>query len=188
VLNRLIFNWVYGGFLAGLLLLLLAPLFLHGWPPALAATFFCLPAYMLHQYEEHDDDRFRTFMNRIAGGGHEVLSPLAVFIINVPGVWGIIALSLWLAARIHPGLALIAVYLPLLNAVVHIAHAVIARSYNPGLVTAIVFFLPVCGWCLRAIQQSGSGTTAMHALGVSTAFAIHIVIAASVLRKRRRYA
>ena len=91
MIHRLVINWVYGGFLAGLLLVLLAPLLVHGWPPALAAAFFCLPAYMLHQYEEHDNDRFRIFMNRMLADGHDALTLPAVFIINVPGVWGVIA-------------------------------------------------------------------------------------------------
>lgn len=188
MIHRLVINWVYGGFLAGILLLVLAPLFIRSWPAALAAAFFCLPAYMLHQYEEHDDDRFRAFMNRILAGGREVLTLLAVFIINVPGVWGIITLSLWLAARIHPGFTLIAVYLPLVNAIIHIGHAVSKRSYNPGLVTAIALFLPVCTWCLREIQQSGSGTLAMHTIGLASALAIHTVIAAKVLSNRRKLA
>jgi len=186
MLHRLIVNWVYGGFLAAFLLLLLAPLFVGAWPSSLAAAFFCLPAYMLHQYEEHDNDRFRIFMNQMLAGGRDALTLPAVFIINVPGVWGVIALSIWLAARVHPGLALIAVYLPLLNAVIHMVHAVVMRSYNPGLVSAILLFLPVCGWCLRVIQQSGNGTVAMHAIGLGSALAIHLVIAVWVLRNRRR--
>ena len=44
---------------------------------------------MLHQYEEHDNDRFRIFMNRILAGGHDALTHPAVFIINVPGVWAL---------------------------------------------------------------------------------------------------
>jgi hypothetical protein len=186
MIHRLIVNWVYGGFLAGILLLLLAPLFIHSWPPALAAAFFCLPAYMLHQYEEHDDDRFRPFMNRILAGGRDALTLPAVFIINVPGVWGVITLSLWLAAFVRPGLALIAVYLPLVNAFTHIAHAVITRNYNPGLVSAIVIFLPLCAWCLYRIQESGDGPLTMHAIGLACALGIHAVIAVSVLNNRRR--
>lgn len=187
MLNRLISYWVYGGFLAGLLLLALAPLFVRGWPPVLAATFFCLPAYMLHQYEEHDHDRFRSFVNRMVGGGHEVLTPLAVFIVNVPGVWGVIALSLWLAARVAPGLALIAVYLVLVNAAVHIAQAVAMRDYNPGLISAIVLFLPLGIWCLRVVQQTGAGSGAMHIVGLACATAIHAAIMISIFRKRRGY-
>lgn len=188
MLNRLMSNWVYGGFLAGLLLLVLSPLFLRGWPPAVAAAFFCLPAYMLHQYEEHDNDRFRVFMNRLLAGGREVLSVPAVFVINVPGVWGVITLSLWLAFRVRPGLSLIAVYLPLVNAVIHIGHAAVTRIYNPGLVSGVVLFLPLCAWCIYAIQHAGAGTPAMHAIGLATALAIHIVIAVSVLNNRQKYA
>lgn len=187
MLHRLMTNWVYGGFLAGLLLLLLAPIFVHGWPITLRAAYFCLPAYMLHQYEEHDKDRFRAFVNRLLGDGHEVLSVPAVFVINVPGVWGVMALSLWLSARVHPGLALIAVYLPLLNAVIHIAQAIAARGYNPGLVSAIAVFVPLCGWSLQAIQQTGFGTLAMHLAGIGTSLIIHVVIAVSVLHNRRKF-
>jgi hypothetical protein len=186
MIHRLIVNWVYGGFLAGLLLLLISPLIVRNWPPALAAAFFCLPAYMLHQYEEHDDGRFRIMINRMLAGGRDALTVPAVFIINVPGVWGVIALSLWLAAFVHPGLALIAVYLPLVNAVIHIAPAVATRSYNPGLITAVVLFLPLCVWCLLVIQRSGAGGFVFHAIGLGSAFAIHAAVIFAVLRNRRK--
>jgi hypothetical protein len=47
MLDRLISNWVYGGFLAGLLILFLTPVLARGWPQALLAAFLCLPVYML---------------------------------------------------------------------------------------------------------------------------------------------
>jgi len=186
VLHRLVVNWVYGGFLAGLLLVLLSPLFVRGWPAPLAAAFFCLPAYMLHQYEEHDNDRFRVFMNRLLGDGRDILTLPAVFIINVPVLWGVMALSLWLAAFVNPGLALIAVYAPLSNAVVHITHAVVSRSYNPGLATSIALFLPLCIWCLHTIAQSGAGTAMMHAIGLTTAVGGHALIAVWFFRRRQK--
>jgi hypothetical protein len=188
MLNRLIDNWVYGGFLGGLLLLLLSPLITDHWPAALTATFFCLPAYMLHQYEEHDKDRFRAFVNRLLGNGHEVLTRTAVFLINVPGVWGGIAVALWLAARVDTGFALIAIYLLLLNGIIHIAQAAAARSYNPGLITAIVLLIPVGGWGLVAVEHSRTATLAMHATGLAAAVAIHLAIIIPVLRNRRKYA
>ena len=84
--SRLTQYWVYGGFLAGILLLVLLPLLSQAWSTALILVFLQLPIYMLHQYEEHDNDRFRLFFNRTVGQGKEVLSPEAVFVINVPGV------------------------------------------------------------------------------------------------------
>ena len=102
--TRLTHYWVYGGSLAGLLLLVLMPVLASGWPIALTMVFLQLPVYMLHQYEEHDDDRFRQFFNRVLFGGREVLSSAAVFLINVPGVWGVIAVSFCLAWSVNIGM------------------------------------------------------------------------------------
>ncbi|MGD0547119.1 MAG: HXXEE domain-containing protein [Terracidiphilus sp.] len=185
MLSRLIANWVYGGFLAGLLLLFLTPILARGWPPALLATFLCLPAYMLHQYEEHDNDRFRQFFNRNFGKGREILSLLAVLLINVPGVWGMIAVSFWLSASLNPGFGLMAAYLLLLNAAIHIASWAFLRGYNPGLVTGILFFVPLGSLCVLAIQLSGFGSAWMHGIGVTAAVGIHAAIAIPVANRAR---
>ena len=97
------------------------PLLARQWSTSLMLVFLHLPMYMFHQYEEHENDRFRLFINRHIGHGKEVLTPLAVFVINVPGVWGVIAVSAYLAADINIGLGLIAVYLAVVNAVVHLS-------------------------------------------------------------------
>src|SRR5208282_2200477 len=97
-----------------------------------------LPLYMIHQYEEHDADRFRRFVNQHIAGGREALTLADVFVINVPGVWGVIAASCYLAWVVRPGLALIAIYLTLVNAGAHVGALVALRRYNPGLITAIV--------------------------------------------------
>src|SRR5271157_2126002 len=162
MIQRLVDNWVYGGVLAGVLLLVLSPLLIGSWSTALALTFLHLPAYMLHQYEEHDDDRFRCMVNATIGKGREVLSRGAVFIINVPGVWGLIVLSLYLAAKVDLGFALIAVYLVVINGIVHIAQAIAMRRYNPGLGSAILLFLPLGAWSLWQIQLAGGGSLAFH--------------------------
>jgi uncharacterized protein with HXXEE motif len=181
---RLIANWVYGGFLAGLLLLLLTPVLVHSWRASLVATFLCLPIYMLHQYEEHDNDRFRLFVNRNIGNGRVGLSPLAVFVINVPGVWGLVGMSLALAATVSVGFGLVAVYLVLLNGTIHVAQAVISRGYNPGLGTAITLFLPLGSYGMAAIHQAGGGTFLMHTTGAAAAIAIHVAIIVHVMRPR----
>lgn len=183
MLQRLITHWVYGGALAGVLLFVLSPLLIGDWSIPLAATFLHLPAYMIHQYEEHDHDRFRLFFNETIGKGFDVLSPLAVFVTNVPGVWGVISLSLYGAVSVNVGWALVAVYLVLVNAVVHIVHAVIFRRYNPGLVTAVAVFLPLGAFTLIAVNRAGGGSVSSHALGLAAAIAIHAAILVHVRRK-----
>jgi len=179
--SRLIANWVYGGFLAGLLLLLLAPVLMHSRQTTLIVTFLCLPAYMIHQYEEHDNDRFRLFVNQKIG--REALSPLAVFVINVPGVWGMAWLSLVLAASLNVGFGLIVAYLLVVNGAIHVIQAAIARAYNPGLGTAAAVFLPLGGYSIVSIQHAGGGSLLMHATGALAAVVIHAAIIIHVFRQ-----
>ena len=176
MLLRLTQYWVYGGFLSGILILGLLPEFARHWSLGLLAVFLQLPVYMLHQYEEHDNDRFRLFVNNAMGGGQELLTPLAVFIINVPGVWGVIAASFFLATNVSLGYGLIAVYLTLVNAIVHVMHSVIFRAYNPGVATAVLFFLPASVFGIVTLQQTGQIEWYHHLLGILIAIAIHVAI------------
>ncbi len=185
MLLRLAQCWVYGGFLSSFLLLGLLPEFARTWSLAVVAVFVQLPIYMLHQYEEHDNDRFRLFVNRTIGGGQEVLSHQAVFIINVPGVWGVNAASFLLAFNVSLGYGRIAVYLTLVNAVVHIVGAVAARSYNPGLGTAVLLFLPAGGFGVYELGTSKVGWE-YHLLGLLVAIGIHVAIIVYVQAMKRK--
>jgi len=173
--DRLIRNWVYGGFLAGLLLLALTWLLAQDWPLWLTSIWLLLPIYMIHQYEEHDADRFRLFVNQHVSGGREALTPLAVFLINIPGVWGVIVVAFALAWNVRPGLGLIAVYLVLVNAVIHIVAALVMRRNNPGLGTAIVLFIPAGLLALRIVNYTAP-SRADHAIGLAFGIAIHLAI------------
>jgi len=105
-----------------------------------------------------------------------VLSRGAVFIINVPGVWGLITLSVYLATKVDLGFALIAVYLVVINGIVHIAQAIAMRRYNPGLGSAILLFLPLGALSLWQIQLAGGGSLAFHMRGVLAALLAHAAI------------
>ncbi|PPD43617.1 MAG: HXXEE domain-containing protein [Methylocystis sp.] len=184
MLDRLMRNWVYGGFLSALALLGLFPLIAPHWPETLRLTYLFLPIYMIHQYEEHDADRFRLFFNLTLGKGREVLTPAAVFVINIFGVWGVILLACYLSAYVAPGLGLIAVYLAVVNAVVHIVHAIIFRRYNPGLGTAVAIFLPLGGYAIMRFDALGAGGRAFQAIALFVAIVIHAAIVAYALRRR----
>lgn len=183
-MERLFTYWTYGGFLAGVMILALMPLLATGWSPAFTAVFLLLPIYMLHQYEEHDDDRFRLYVNRMVGHGAEVLTPAAVFVINIGAVWVLDVVVIYLAWRVDIGLGLIAVYLMLVNAFVHIAGAIRSRSYNPGLVTAVVLFLPFGCYAWWRIEESAAPTASDHVIGLLIGIAVHAVIVAYAIRRR----
>jgi hypothetical protein len=98
------------------------------------------------------------------------------FFTNIPGVWGVIALSLYFAVWVNLGWALVAVYLVLVNAMVHIVHAIIFRWYNPGLITSIVLFVPLGSVSLYWVARG-------HAVGLGCSLTIHGAI---VLHFQRR--
>jgi len=183
--QRLVANWCYGGFLAAFLLLGLLPVIARDWSQALVFVYLQLPIYMLHQLEEHDGDRFRIFVNALFGGKREALTQAAVFVINIPGVWGVNLGSILLAAFVDVGYGLIGIYLTLVNALAHIAQGFALRRYNPGLGTAIFLFLPAGGLGLWAVNAAGHGGIFFNGLGLATAVAIHAAIIGYVVRRTR---
>ncbi len=183
MLSRLFSNWVYGGFLSGFLILGLFLGIGAGWSAAFWLVALQLPIYMIHQYEEHEGDRFRIFVNTVLAGGREALTPLAVFVINVFGVWVVNLASILLALRVDLGFGLVGIWLTLLNGLIHIAQAVALRRYNPGLVTAVVLFLPLGFAGIWVLARSGHGTLGWQLLGFSVAAAIHLAIVLHVKRR-----
>ncbi len=169
-------NWFYAGLAAALFLFAIAPLLRNTWTPALILVFLQLPIYMLHQVEEHVHDRFRRFLNLRLAGGRDALTPDAVLVINIGGVWLVDLAALYLARFVHPGLGLIAVFLPIVNGVVHVLAVLVFRVYNPGLVTAVVLLLPAGCAAWWMLSDTGECTVFDYALGVGTAIAIHAAI------------
>ncbi len=183
--DRFVHNWVYGGALAGVLLLLLLPVLNQGWPLVLVLVYLQMPVYMLHQLEEHDADRFYNTVNDMIGSGREVLPHEAIFFINI-GVWMLNLVSFALATNVGIGWGLLGAYAMLVNAVAHIAQAARLRRYNPGLVTSIVLFLPIGGGGVWAISAGGEATLPQHVVGLTVALLIHAGIVAYVLTNARR--
>lgn len=174
-------HWLMGALAGAPLLLALAPLL--DFPAWLFWVFLQQPVYMIHQLEEHVGDRFRTFVNERIGGGRELLTPAAVAVINIGGVWAVNAAALLLAGLVHPGWGLLAIYLTLVNAVPHIAGAVLLRAYNPGLVTAVVLFLPsgIAG-LLAVSREPGVGLPA-HLGALAAIILLHAAIIVHVKRR-----
>ncbi|HEY8577789.1 MAG TPA: HXXEE domain-containing protein [Devosia sp.] len=185
MLRRLIANWVYGGFLAALLLLVLTPVLAQGWPLALTLVFLVIPTYMLHQYEEHDDDRFHRAVNQLMGQGRDVLPSRAIFLINVPLVWSVNA-WVFAAARSDLGWGLIGLYTLLANALVHIVPAVATRRYNPGLITAVILFLPLGLWGSQAVLAATPVTLLQQIVAIAVAVGVHVGIVLYVQSNVRR--
>jgi hypothetical protein len=174
-------TWVAGaGFMAAALLALW-PALSADWTPGVSLIYLALPAYMIHQIEEHAGDRFRRFVNGVVCGGREGLTARDVLWINLGGVW-LVDLAAFTAGRlIEPGWGLTALYLMLVNGVSHIGAALRYFGYNPGLATGALLFLPLSITGLLVVP-AGFG---QHLLGLTVSLAIH---AAIIIHLRRRLA
>jgi hypothetical protein len=179
---RIIAHWMDGLFPFTLLLLVLTPLVAKDWPTWQLTLWLMIPGYMLHQIEEHDDDRFRRFLNSVMFGGRDGLSAEISFVVNVIGVWGGLAAVLWLAVAVHPGFGVISIWLMLVNAAVHLLTAIWLRGYNPGLMTAMTLFPGLAAYGLWALPAGLWD----HVLGLGVAIAGHLAIQLAVRRRLAR--
>jgi hypothetical protein len=168
-------QWPMACLFSAAILLLLLPLWASVGGAVIALVYLQLPLYMIHQFEEHAGDRFRTYLNRNVAHC-EALTPAAAFWINSIGVWGLDIVALYLACFVNPVYALVAFYLPIVNALTHIREAVARREYNPGLGTSIVLLLPIGGWGMYEVSKLTEATWADHAFGLVAAIAIHVAI------------
>ena len=181
-------NWMYAGLIAALFLLAVLPLLVGAYDLPFLLVYLQLPVYMIHQVEEHHADRFRTFVNEHVGGGRNALTTPAVVFINIPLVWGVDLAAIYLARFVGIGFGLIAIYLMLVNAFVHIAASVALRAYNPGLVTGIVLFIPAGVWALVEVSGVPGVTLADQIGGLVFAILVHVGIVVYVVRRSRSLA
>lgn len=179
-------RWVLGaGFMAAALLALAPALGAALTLPVLLILLHS-PVYMVHQVEEHTGDRFRAFANNVMLGGRDGLTTASVLVINVGLVWGLNLAAFYLGLFFGAGYGLVAPYAMLVNALIHIAARLRLGVYNPGLVTALVLFLPLSVASLVVIGREPGVGWAMHALALALAIGLHLAIVAWVLVRLRR--
>lgn len=114
-----------------------------------------LIAYLIHQFEEHWIDllgnqyAFYEYLNEVlldllGSQDSSVMpaSPSAIFMINTSLVWLVGIIAIWSSKTyLFPALAMNGIVL--VNAISHILSGILKHSYNPGLLSAIVIFIPL---------------------------------------------
>ena len=148
-----------------------------------------LPIYILHQFEEHGIDAvgrayaFRPFLCRTIGWTGPVEDCPAtewfIFGVNPCAVWiAGLASGLYGPRRAMVGAAVLAI--PTINALAHIVPAIRTQTYNPGLVTSVVLFVPICAWPSRTLLGAGLLTRARLALAIFSGWLVHAILLASL--------
>ena len=168
MLDRFFQNWAYAAPPFALLVLGLYPFI---GPSIELAVFLSLPIYMLHQFEEHDNNRFAVYLNTMIGKDRRGLGPRDIWIINIVFVWFFLLAVFYLSAA-NPAWGVVAAYLLAINAFVHIVWAIRFRTYNPGLWTAVSLFVPCAIWIFRVEPAP----VVVHAISALVVIVLHAAI------------
>lgn len=175
-------QWPYAAAFAACFLLALLPIAWSELGVAAMLVYAQLPAYLLHQLEEHRGDCFRVYVNRLLGGG---VGRGPIFAVNLLAVWALILAAFYLAYYVNPAWGLVAVYLTGFNALTHVAVALRRREYNPGLATALALFGPLSVWGAIEVNSAYAVSTAVQLGAIGVAIGGHLAIIAFLLGARR---
>jgi len=152
-----------------------------------------LLAYLLHQYEEHWIDLFgnqyafyqsvNQMLLGLLDAKNTLVLPLtkgAIFVINTSLVWLVGAIAIWRSPNhLFPTLAMVSI--TMVNGFSHIVLSVVKQSYNPGLVTAIVLFIPLSIIFYRSILIKNTLLKVQIIISIVWGILAHVLMVAGLL-------
>lgn len=104
-----------------------------------------LPIYLLHQFEEHNWNGFKNYINTNIFKANRENYPLndkIIFWVNIPIVWIIMPIFSGLA-NINILFGLWIPYFAVINSLTHVIVSIKNREYNPGLLVSLTLGIPV---------------------------------------------
>ena len=152
-----------------------------------------LVAYMTHQFEEHWIDllgkqyAFYSDVNQLLLGVLNApdqamgpLTPEAIFIINTALVWLIGSVAIWRSpGHLFPTLAMAGI--TLVNGISHIGLGIAKQAYNPGLLTAIIIFLPLAIAFYRTVLTINPTIRVQVIASITWAILAHLIMVVGLL-------
>jgi len=192
----LAFPWIGGGGAVVLLVLLFGTNVLRSdptrsrWRDPAWLSWLAAVAYLLHNVEEYGvdlvgaahafPDALCTNLKLPAYPGCPI-PPAFYLAVNIPLFW-VLAPLVALLSRRRPlvGLALYSVIF--INGLTHVA--LVAKTgtlYNPGLLTAVLIFLPLSVWVGRTCFGPGRLSYPAMALLIAWGVLLHVILAGSVI-------
>ncbi|MEM0911038.1 MAG: HXXEE domain-containing protein [Pseudomonadota bacterium] len=149
--------------------------------------------YIIHQFEEHWVDvygniyAFQGFLNITLTGfvgatnaGASIISKVDIFVINTSLVWLLGCLAIAQAPHhIFPSLCMAGIIL--INAISHIVSSAANASYNPGVLTSLVLFVPFALWYYRSLLRRRVASKLHIACSLLWAVIAHIIMILGLL-------
>lgn len=147
-----------------------------------------LPIYLLHQFEEHNWNGFKNYVNRNVFKVKEGDFPLndkIIFWVNIPIIWILIPISSGLSfANIMFGLWI--PYFAVFNSLSHVIISVRNREYNPGLLISLILGIPVGIYALIIFYSYIHVPALISAISIFFAVVLHILVFSIIRRNYKK--
>ncbi|MEM7739180.1 MAG: HXXEE domain-containing protein [Pseudomonadota bacterium] len=143
-------------------------------------------AYFIHQYEEHWINllgetypllhELNSLIAAVLGEDkYGIMTREAIFYINTGTVWATALVAIWASPRlVFPSMAMAGIMA--MNGFAHVMVALRTFSYNSGLLTGLVIFLPLVIVYFRALSKSGKATRSMIIAAIGWGVLGHVVL------------
>ena len=137
-----------------------------------------LPIYLLHQFEEHNWNGFKNYVNRAVFKVKEDDFPLndkIIFWVNIPIVWILIPIFAGLSStNIMFGLWI--PYFAVFNSLSHVIFSIRNQEYNPGLIVSLVLGIPVGIYALIIFYSYIQVPLLFSAISILFAILLHVIV------------
>lgn len=157
------------------------------WHDRVWLSWIAMVAYLIHNFEEYGLDLrgfSHSFPDALCGTMKLPaypdcpIPPNFYLAVNIALFWVVAPLAA-LLSRHHPIVGLTLYSVVFSNSLVHLAPAALSMSYNPGLLTAIVVFLPLSIWVGYVCFGNGRMSYKVMALLVFDGVLLHAILMGS---------
>lgn len=188
MINWLYKNWAKLSLFLAVIATVLIYIFINPHNLLLFLIWIQFPIYLLHQFEEHNWNGFKNYINRNVFKVKEGDFPLndkIIFWVNIPIVWILIPIFSGLSsANIMFGLWI--PYFAVFNSLSHVIVSVRNREYNPGLLVSLILGIPVGIYALIIFYSYIHVQALISAISIFFAVVLHIIVFGIIRRNYKK--
>lgn len=178
MVNWLYNNWAKLSLFLAIIVTVLIYIFINPSNILLFLIWMQLPVYLLHQFEEHNWNGFKNYVNRNVFKVKEGDFPLndkIIFWVNIPIVWILIPIFSGLS-HLNLMFGLWIPYFAVFNSLTHVIVSVRNREYNPGLLVSLILGIPVGIYALIIFYSYIQVPVLISALSIFFAILLHVIV------------
>lgn len=147
-----------------------------------------LPIYLLHQFEEHNWNGFKNYVNKTVFKVKEGDFPLndkIIFWVNIPIIWILIPIFAGLSS-VNMMFGLWIPYFAVFNSLTHVIVSIQNREYNPGLIVSLILGIPVGIYALILFYSYIQVPVLISALSLLFAVLLHLIVFGTIRMKYKK--